>query len=173
MEIEIKLRLNEQNYNKLFTILGDPIEIQEQENHYFRIYDREGFVLPKKIRLRFYDSKCVLTYKDNHIIKNGISISGEQECEIDYKEAKKYIGKKNNAEFIEQFKDSVVVQYLFSKHQPYSINHIGSFKNIRHVFHWESYHLEIDKTIFDFGIGYEIEVELDPQTNSKKVKKLL
>ena len=36
---------------------------------------------------------------------------------------------------------------------------MGGFENIRDVYEWEGFTLEIDETIYDFGTNFEIECE--------------
>eukprot|EP01156_Anaeramoeba_ignava_P020373 Anaeramoba_ignava/c15288_g1_i1.p1 GENE.c15288_g1_i1~~c15288_g1_i1.p1 ORF type:complete len:121 (-),score=50.31 c15288_g1_i1:50-412(-) len=38
---------------------------------------------------------------------------------------------------------------------------LGNFSNVRKVFNWKNnLHIEVDKTKYDFGIGYELELEI-------------
>lgn len=47
---------------------------------------------------------------------------------------------------------------------------LGGFRNVRNVYNWEGYKIELDETHFEFGTNYEIEVET---SEPERVRQLL
>ncbi|KAJ6242781.1 triphosphate tunnel metalloenzyme 3 [Anaeramoeba flamelloides] len=171
MEIEIKYRLQESGYTDLCSLLGDPIEIQKQTNHYYLLKNKKGEELQGMARLRFFSERCVLTFKDSHVLKDGIATCVEQECDLNPEEAQQFIGAENNSKFFTQFAECSVCKYLQKKYQPSTINYKGKIQNHRSVYNWNDLHLEIDKTTYDFGVGYEIELEVNAERGSELLNK--
>ncbi|KAJ6243855.1 triphosphate tunnel metalloenzyme 3 [Anaeramoeba flamelloides] len=171
MEIEIKYRLQESGYTKLCSILGDPIEIQKQINHYYLMKNKKGEELSGVARLRFFLDRCVFTFKENHVLKDGIATCGEQECDLNPEKAQPFVGVENNSDFFTQFAGCSVCKFLQEKYQPSTINYIGKINNHRSVYNWNEFHLEIDKTTYDFGTAYEIELEVNAQRGSELLNK--
>ncbi|TYI24241.1 hypothetical protein ES332_A06G219800v1 [Gossypium tomentosum] len=51
---------------------------------------------------------------------------------------------------------------------------LGGFKNVRGVYDWKGLKLQIDETVYDFGVCYEIECESkEPERDKELIEGLL
>ncbi|KAJ5074941.1 triphosphate tunnel metalloenzyme 3 [Anaeramoeba ignava] len=178
MEIEIKFRLLDKlQYQKLIQFLGGkPIQKHFQNNFY--LTDNLDLLKKNKgaLRFRFWDEKCLITLKAGHTIKDGIGTCEEIEDFVDLKEANNFMNNlRNSKEFqkIPKLFDNLKVFQRIQKDFPEITGWklLGNFSNVRKVFNWKNnLHIEVDKTKYDFGIGYELELEIQGGKNEERDK---
>jgi len=165
-EVEIKLELTSQSdYLKVQQILGAPLEVHEQENIFFDGKKQELSSRRSMLRFRFYGGhppKCILTLKSNSSISGGIQRSQEVEEDIDYSIARQIVGDTSKmGQLSNRVGGSQVMGGIFGEYKLPSDGFVclGGFFNRREIYQYGALHLELDKTTFEFGTVYEIEVE--------------
>lgn len=181
MEIELKYRLTQHSYQKLKNLLQKlpsckQISIDNQCN-YFLDSNKELESLRSTFRLRRIDNgtkKSFLTLKGNFnatsvvSIKDGLFKNQELEQELENNDFDEIIkDPKKVLDFRQKYKYLDVVLTHLKTHD---IVNSGMFKNNRLVYDWNNLKLELDETLYDFGTGYELEVETP---EAEKVRVLL
>lgn len=182
MEVEIKERLlNEADWKLVYDLLNKDGSVTpvHQKNVFF---DTEDGALSKKhigMRLRFYEDKCLVTCKEPVLFANGIHRA---------KEIEEFIPKEVGYAVLENPSElpraSAVVKDTLDRNieggaaaattTSSKLVICGSFENYRASFPYEGRVLELDKTIYDFGMRYEIEIECeDPETMRVKLLEFL
>jgi len=161
-EVEIKLELASQSdYLRVKQILGAPLEVHEQENVFFDGKKQELSSSRAVLRFRFYGGqvpKCILTLKSNSYVAGGIQRSQEVEEDINYFIARQIVVDSSK---MGQLRGSQVMAGIYAEYKVASHGFVclGGFRNRREVYQYGDLHLELDKTTFEFGTVYEIEVE--------------
>ncbi|GMH33594.1 hypothetical protein BSKO_01428 [Bryopsis sp. KO-2023] len=161
MEIEVKLRLADAEAHslagKLFS--SGHVVTHQQENFFFDGGDKELSSRLSVLRVRFYDTdkKAVLTLKGKAIVKDGIGKASEVEEDVDPKVARTFVEQPDELLAYE----SNIMKDIQSKWSVASLKGLGGFRNVRQVFKWEGFTLELDETKYDFGTLYELECETD------------
>ncbi|MBA0627377.1 hypothetical protein Godav_004897 [Gossypium davidsonii] len=176
MEVEVKLRLpNSQSHQKLSNLLS-PFHTTTliQENIFFDTPTTTLAVSNAALRLRFYnlDSYAVLSFKSKPELTQGISRVEEHEEPIDPSLARSFLtdpngllGLSNRSQIMEKLKGEFGVDELIC---------LGGFKNVRGVYDWKGLKLEVDETVYDFGVCYEIECESkEPERDKELIEGLL
>ncbi|KAB2026548.1 hypothetical protein ERO13_D06G191000v2 [Gossypium hirsutum] len=176
MEVEVKLRLpNSQSHQKLSNLLS-PFHTTTliQENIFFDTPTTTLAVSNSALRLRFYnlDSYAVLSFKSKPELTQGISRVEEHEEPIDPSLARSFLtdpngllGLSNKSQIMEKLKGEFGVDELIC---------LGGFKNVRGVYDWKGLKLEVDETVYDFGVCYEIECESkEPERDKELIEGLL
>ncbi|WCJ40485.1 Triphosphate tunnel metalloenzyme 3 [Euphorbia peplus] len=179
MEVEVKLRLpNSKSHQTLSSILS-PFHIKTLTQHNF-FFDTPNSHLTSNLtvlRIRFYnqDSHCVLSLKSKPILSNGISRVAEQEEPLDPLIGRLMVsepwrlGSLEGSEIMRRVKEEFGVN-----EDGLGFVGLGGFRNVRQVFDWKGLKLEVDETIYDFGICYEVECETEePERDKRLIEELL
>jgi uncharacterized protein YjbK len=174
MEIELKYRLSDKSYAKLFQLLskiGTLVSTHHQTNYFF---DSNNELEKKRItfRLRKAGDHAVMTMKgkkkgaiSNHQIKDGISRVEELEHPISMEDYEAIV--RNPSSIVNYQYDNV--KELLEELQTRDIAITGHFENKRSHFQWNQLDLELDETTYDFGKAYELECEHVEPTKIQKV----
>ncbi|KAK8481115.1 hypothetical protein V6N13_032828 [Hibiscus sabdariffa] len=176
MEVEVKLRLpNPESHQKLSDLLS-PFLAQTllQENVFFDTPTTALAAAKSALRLRFYnlDSHSVLSLKSKPKLSQGISRVEEQEEPIDPSLARSFLTDPNA--LLELENDSRIMQRVRGEFGVNELICLGGFKNVRGVYVWKGLKLELDETIYDFGVSYEIECESkEPERDKKLIQDFL
>ncbi|KAL4366238.1 hypothetical protein GQ457_05G034910 [Hibiscus cannabinus] len=176
MEVEVKLRLpNPESHQRLSDLLS-PFLAQTllQENVFFDTPTAALAAAKSALRLRFYnlDSHSVLSLKSKPKLSQGISRVEEQEEPIDPSLARSFLSDPNALLGLEN--DSRIVQRVRAEFGVSELICLGGFKNVRGVYVWKGLKLELDETIYDFGVSYEIECESkEPERDKKLIQDFL
>lgn len=179
MEVEIKERLlSEADWKRVYDVLNKDSSASpvHQKNVFF---DTEDGALSKKhigMRLRFYEDKCLVTCKEPVLFADGIHRAKEIEEFIP-----KEVGCAVLAAPSELPRVSSVVRDTLDRNvlggasvAGQKLLVCGSFENYRASFPFEGKVLELDKTIYEFGMRYEIEIECEePEVMRKKLLEFL
>lgn len=179
MEIEIKERLlSEADWKRVYDLLNKDGSVTpvHQKNVFF---DTEDGTMHKKhigMRLRFYEDKCLVTCKEPVLFADGIHRAKEIEEFIP-----KEVGCAVLATPAELPRASAVLRDALDRNVDGGsaaagdkLVVFGTFENYRASFPFEGKVLELDKTIYDFGTRYEIEIECeDPESMKKKLIEFL
>ncbi|KAL3681708.1 hypothetical protein R1sor_024664 [Riccia sorocarpa] len=139
-----------------------------QENVFFDGANTELSSKRAVLRLRFYDGdgKCVVTFKGNAVIVDGISRGEELEEDIDVS-----LGRACVAEpWRLTTTGSNLLNKIVADYGCKDFVCLGGFRNVRNVFNWEGLKIELDETQYDFGTTYEVECE---STDPERVRQLL
>ncbi|KAK8492898.1 hypothetical protein V6N13_093958 [Hibiscus sabdariffa] len=176
MEVEVKLRLpNPESHQKLSDLLSPFLaETLVQENVFFDTPTTALAAAKSALRLRFYnlDSHSVLSLKSKPKLSQGISRVEEQEEPIDPSLARSFLTDPNG--LLELENDSQIMQRVRGEFGVNELICLGGFKNVRGVYVWKGLKLELDETIYDFGISYEIECESkEPERDKKLIQDFL
>ncbi|XP_050234357.1 triphosphate tunnel metalloenzyme 3-like [Mercurialis annua] len=181
MEVEVKLRLpNSESHQKLSNILS-PFHTQTliQENIFFDTPTSHLASNLAILRLRFYnqDSHCTLTLKSKPTLANGISRIEEQEEPVDPLLGRMCVAEPRRLWALERSKIMMRVAEEFrvgGDDDDDGLVCLGGFKNVRQVFDWRGLKLEVDESVFEFGICYEIECESEvPEEVQRLIEELL
>ncbi|KAL2620166.1 hypothetical protein R1flu_000371 [Riccia fluitans] len=170
MEVEVKLKLpGPEAHEKVASALGAFHEVTHmQENVFFDGVNKELSSKRAVLRLRFYnsDEKCVVTFKGNAVIVDGISRGEELEEDIDIS-----LGRACVAEpWRLATTSSTLLNKVVSDFGCKDFVCLGGFRNVRNVFNWEGLKIELDETRYDFGTTYEVECE---STDPERVRQVL
>nr|GEX08895.1 triphosphate tunel metalloenzyme 3-like [Tanacetum cinerariifolium] len=113
------------------------------------------------------DTHATLTLKSKPNISNGISQTQELEEPIDPTFAR--IISLDPKQFATFVKESKILQKVESEYGVVwnEMVCLGGFKNVRFVYEWNGLKLEVDESLFDFGVSYEIECECDDPEQAK------
>ena len=150
IEKELKLCLSKAHYMSLCEYLiihSSLVDIQEQSNIYLETEDNYFAVNREMLRLRETEDLWTLTHKSQIKVSNGKFSSHESETDIGH------------------FEDSIVeLVKRVQEMEPW--NHLkplmiqGQLLNTRHVFRWQGFTLELDRSQFsNQRIDYELECE--------------
>mmetsp|Transcript_30132 Transcript_30132/g.85068 ORF Transcript_30132/g.85068 Transcript_30132/m.85068 type:complete len:199 (-) Transcript_30132:32-628(-) len=174
MEVEIKLRLpDEAAYNSVAVLLADSwVQDHEQENYFFDGANEELNSQRAVLRCRFFggDKRAVLTLKGKMQITDGVGRATEVEESVDAVASRQFL---KDASTLAKL-DSELMHQCRSNFCFKTLQCMGGFKNLRREFHWEGHLLELDKTIFDHGTVFEIEVETaSPEQLRPKLEQFL
>nr|XP_043607981.1 triphosphate tunnel metalloenzyme 3-like [Erigeron canadensis] len=179
MEVEVKLRLpNAAAHQKLSSILSPHhTKTHLQENLFF---DTPSLTLATAhhaaLRLRFYDldTHSVLSLKSKPSISSGISRIEELEEPLDPGLGRTCVAEPSR--FKKMLEMSRILKIVENEYKV-DLNEvvcIGGFRNVRSVYKWNGLVLELDETLFDFGVNYEIECESnDPEKAKVMIEELL
>ncbi|KAG2498010.1 hypothetical protein HYH03_004268 [Edaphochlamys debaryana] len=163
MEVEVKIRLPDRAaYDKVAVALGrDKGGVKAsyaQANYFFDGPNRELNSRRVVLRLRTYngDQKATITIKGKQVLENGIGTASEVEEDVAPAKAPGYLAAPSA-----MLAEVPLVKSMANKFGVTSLVGLGGFKNQRDCFDWEGHTLELDETVFEHGILYEIEVETD------------
>ncbi|MCO4782145.1 MAG: CYTH domain-containing protein [Candidatus Cloacimonetes bacterium] len=154
-EQELKIILSKNEYTSLINDLSldSHPKIKVQENHYFDTKDHKFLKSKEMLRVRKTNVETVVTIKRNAKI-----IDGYFECEELEKSFAKCSWEKSN-----------LIDFIFDRDQSFFIDkdliYLGCLKNIRTIFDWRGFKLEVDQSKFSNEmIDYELECEtISPQ----------
>ncbi|BBN15182.1 hypothetical protein MPTK1_6g17650 [Marchantia polymorpha subsp. ruderalis] len=170
MEVEVKLKLpGREAHEKVASSLKAFHEVTHmQENVFFDGANKELSSKRAVLRLRFYngDGKCVVTFKGNAVIVDGISRGEELEEDIDVSLGRACVAEPwRLATTTCKLLNKVVADFACE-----DFVCLGGFRNVRTVFNWEGLKIELDETQYDFGTTYEVECE---STDPERVREVL
>lgn len=179
MEIEVKLRLPNQETHKTLTSLLNPhhTKTHNQHNHFFDTISGHLSTHRAVLRLRVYTNpppskpKCILSLKAKPVLVNGVSRVEEDEEEIDPDEAQRVLADPTRLRSLvgsSRIMTRVKNEYLGGNGDGFVC--LGGFKNLRKVYEWNGLVLEVDETSYEFGKLYEVECE---STEPEKAKGLI
>ncbi|PWA71125.1 CYTH-like domain-containing protein [Artemisia annua] len=179
MEVEVKLRLPDSTAHQKLTTLLSPYRTKThfQQNLFFDTNPKNTLSKHSStLRLRFYnmDTHATLTLKSKPKITNGISQAQELEEPIDPTIARTI--SLDPTQFATLVKESKILQKVESEYGVVwdEMVCLGGFKNVRFVYEWNGLKLEVDESLFDFGVSYEIECECDdPQEAQVMIEEML
>ena len=129
-----------------------------QENYFFDGASKELSKERAVLRVRFYnqDRKCTITLKGKSVIVDGIGRASELEDTADPITSRRYLQHPGELLALQH----PVMQAVRDTYHPDSgLVCLGGFRNVRQVFTWEGFTLELDETGYEWGTVYEIEVE--------------
>ncbi|KDP37041.1 hypothetical protein JCGZ_06097 [Jatropha curcas] len=178
MEVEVKLRLPNLNaHQKLSTVLS-PFHTKTlmQENIFFDTKNSHLSSSLAALRLRFYnlDSQCVLSLKAKPVMSNGISRVEEQEEPLDPQIGRLCVAEPWRLRSLQSSNIMDRVREEFGVKGNEEFVCLGGFRNVRQVFDWKGLKMELDETIYDFGISYELECESkEPERDKRLIEGLL
>ncbi|XVF24737.1 hypothetical protein REPUB_Repub13aG0152800 [Reevesia pubescens] len=173
MEVEVKLRLPNSNSHQKLSNLLSPFHTKTliQENIFF---DTPKSVLASNnaaLRLRFYnlDSYSILSLKSKPKLSQGISQVEELEEAIDPSLARSFLTNPSGLLDLTSSSTSQIMKRVKIEFGIDELVCLGGFKNVRGVYDWKGLKLELDETIYDFGVSYEIECESKEPERDKKL----
>lgn len=177
MEVEVKIRLPDSASHQRLSAILSPYHLKThaQENFFF---DGAGAELSSNLavlRIRFYDldSKCLISLKAKPSLSDGISRVEEDEEQLDTTIARACTAEPWRLLLLD---DCRIIQRVKSE---YAIGEegfvlLGGFRNLRGVYEWRGFKLELDETHFDFGRCFEIECESsEPEMAKNLIEELL
>ncbi|GJT55215.1 triphosphate tunel metalloenzyme 3-like protein [Tanacetum coccineum] len=170
MEIEVKLRLQNQETHKTLKTLLNPhhTKTHNQHNHFFDTVSNHLSTHRAVLRLRLYTNPppskptCILSLKSKPILQNGVSRVQEDEEEIDPDEAQRVLSDPTRLRThlgSSRIMTRVKNEYLGGNDDVGQFVCLGGFKNLRNVYEWKDLVLEVDETSYEFGTLYEVECE--------------
>lgn len=179
MEVEVKLRLPDNETHKTLISLLSPFHIRTHNQHN-NFFDGVAGQLSSKravLRIRFYNdqpaTKCVISLKAKAVLVNGVSRVEEDEEEIHpsigqecLTDPYRLVSLVEVSRIMKRVKD----EFFGGTNEGLGFVCLGGFKNLRNVYEWKGLMLEVDETSFDFGTLYEIECE---STEPEKAKELI
>ncbi|KAI3673730.1 hypothetical protein L6452_39858 [Arctium lappa] len=179
MEIEVKLRLPDSAaHQKLSDVLSPHhTKTHLQQNLFF---DTPTLTLATDhlaaLRLRFHDldSHSLLTLKSTPTTSNGITRVHESEHPLVPAIARACAVEPSR--FADIAGDSGILTRVAGEFgvDLRELVCLGGFRNVRAVYDWNGLKLELDETMFEFGVNYEIECESDDPDEAKlKIEELL
>jgi uncharacterized protein YjbK len=156
-EKELKLVLSESEYNLLISHLKENAkagQVLKQRNTYFDTRDMDLLRRGDMLRLRDENGSRILTLKQRASCDDGYFVCNEKEEKL-----------KDGADW-----KSICVQWGVTA----ELKSVGAIENLRQCYHWRSYLLEIDRTIFPGGkVDHELECEtLEPEQLKRVLKEL-
>ncbi|XVF74781.1 hypothetical protein PTKIN_Ptkin13bG0139300 [Pterospermum kingtungense] len=176
MEVEVKLRLPNSNSHQKLSNLLSPFHTKTllQENIFFDTPNSTLASNYSALRIRFYnlDSYSILSLKSKPNLSQGISQVEEHEEPIDPSLARSFLP--NPKGLLELTSSSQIMTRVKGEFGVDDLVCLGGFKNVRGVYDWKGLKLELDETIYDFGVSYEIECEsTEPERDKKLIEGLL
>lgn len=177
MEVEVKLRLPNAAAHSQLTTLLSPFHCRTeiQENFFFDGASKELSSRRAVLRLRFSanNTRCVVAFKANAVLVNGVSRVEEDEEELDPIKCRACVEdpsklKEIDCRVLRRVKEEIVGD------KELRFVGLGGFENVRHVYKWKELKLEVDETKYQFGTCYEIECEsADPENAKRMLEELL
>jgi uncharacterized protein YjbK len=165
--VEVKLRIADSaSFSRLkLLLLPYFLKLHDQENYFFDGKEKELSSKRVVLRLRFYDvdSKAVLTCKGKQVLKDGVGRAAEEEEDVDPEKARAFL--KDPESLLSH--DSSLISKLREEFGLTGLTSLGGFKNLRSVYKWKGYTLEIDETSYPWGTIFEIECETDAPEEMK------
>ena len=158
IEQELKLLLDEREYNIIFTAAN--VTPQLQTNYYFGYPTMDKEVM---VRIRQKDGKFVLCYKRRMSQIDGVLVSDERETELTADVAARLLRNGISPQQIKQYFD------VKSEH----LNCLGSMDTYRAKFQLDEWTLELDKNVYCDCIDYELECENNDVVLLNKLKNYL
>ncbi len=151
-ETELKIKIpNQEAYQKILAFFGSPLSEIKQTNYYFDTKDHELLEKHVMARVRFDGDVYTATVKSEAKQSGGV-----QSClELEEKLASFSLEQNSlNAVFGKLLKNifSLEDKNLFC---------IGSIHNIRKIFNLKNQIIELDQTIINDQLHYELEIEAD------------
>ncbi|XP_071708280.1 triphosphate tunnel metalloenzyme 3-like [Rutidosis leptorrhynchoides] len=172
MEVELKLRLPDSAAHQKLSDILSPYHSKThlQQNLFF---DTPSLTLATNhraaLRLRFYDldSQSILSLKSKPRIVSGISRAEEMEEAVDPALARLCVSEPGQFKVVKE--SSGILKKVEDE---YGVGTdelvcLGGFRNVRFVYNWNGLKLELDETLFDFGVNYEIECESNEPEKAK------
>ena len=145
IEQELKMALNEREYNILLDVCG--VSPQLQTNYYFRY---NGMPADTMIRLRAKGKEHKLCYKHLLSDRSGVSVCDERECEV-------------SADFANSMRKRGITvaeaRQLLGVEVASELTYIGSLSTYRAKFNIEDWAVELDKNVYCDAVDYELECE--------------
>ncbi|XP_050214041.1 triphosphate tunnel metalloenzyme 3 isoform X2 [Mercurialis annua] len=170
MEVEVKLRIKDaSNFTNLKTLLNPfHIKTHHQQNLFFDTTASTLSAQRAVLRLRFInkDTHCVLSLKAKPVLVNGISRVEEDEEDIDPLVGRECVADPSKLGSIE----SRIIKRCREECGVGSETGfvcLGGFENLRDVYEWNGFKLEVDETKFEFGVCFEVECETDKPEEAK------
>ena len=145
IEQELKMALNEREYNILLAASG--VSPQLQTNFYFRY---KGMPVDVMVRLRRKGDEFILCYKRRLSDRSGVAVSDERECEIAPDFAMSLISRG-----ITQSE----VAHLLGADVTHDLTLVGSMDTYRAKFAIGEWSVELDKSVYSGRVDYELECE--------------
>lgn len=183
MEVEVKFRLNELNYQKSITLFSTMKEscLMRTDFQQNLFLDTNNELGTKRVtfRLRKAESstqtKCLMTVKGldtSNRLEGGIMKVSESECEINLEDFNQMTEKPKE---IANFKIKYpLINSILECVNSNEFEIVGKFNTKRSIFQFEKLFVEIDHTKYEFGDAYEIEVEsLEPNKTKAKLEEIL
>ncbi|MBQ9716108.1 MAG: HAD-IA family hydrolase [Clostridia bacterium] len=157
LENELKIRLDQSEYNKILSFCN--VTPTLQTNHYFDTTSD----LSQMLRIRQKGDKFGLQYKKRGKVDGNVFCSQESGVEVD----KSFL---NNA--IANGLDKDFVNKTFGCNFTANLQYLGCGKTWRAKFDFFGHEIEIDKTVIDDKVDFELEYESD-NDNIQKLAHLL
>ncbi|XVE89035.1 hypothetical protein DITRI_Ditri19aG0117700 [Diplodiscus trichospermus] len=171
MEVEVKLRLPSSDSHQKLSNLLSPFHTKTlvQENIFFDTPTSTLASNNAALRLRLYnlDSYSILSLKSKPKLSQGISQVEEHEEPIDPSLARSF--STDPSGLLELTSSSQIMERVKGEFAVDELVCLGGFKNVRGVYDWKGLKLELDETIYDFGVSYEIECESKEPERDKKL----
>ncbi|OMP01428.1 hypothetical protein COLO4_11859 [Corchorus olitorius] len=171
MEVEVKLRLPNSNSHQKLSNLLSPFHTKTlaQENIFFDTPTTTLASNNSALRLRFYnlDAYSILSLKSKPKLSQGISQVEELEEPIDPSLGRSFLTNPNG--LLGLSSSSQIMKRVVGEFRVGELICLGGFKNVRGVYDWKGLKLELDETIYDFGVSYEIECESKEPERDKKL----
>ncbi|TPX52251.1 hypothetical protein SeMB42_g01556 [Synchytrium endobioticum] len=185
MEVEVKLRLDADNFQRALQLLehaGDCRGTDLQDNFFFDGLDDELAKSQTVFRIRRIRGirhnnpnqplPYTVTLKANAILTDGVSCVEELEHSIDASLAEALIENPNL--LMSSHSSHPILNHVYQRASATGFKRIGHFKNTRTRVWWDGLLLEMDETHFDFATAYEIEIEhLDTLAAKSKIAAFL
>lgn len=156
-EVELKLSISEEGYNRLVELLPAKGEVREQENFFFDTPDlamrAEGWAL----RLRRDDQRWFLTAKGPSQREDGISDREEVECSCTPALAEALL--EGGSIQLSEFEESPAERCM-ELFGDLCLERWMSFENRRLVLLWDEIAMELDHCTSAGQNRYELEIEL-------------
>ncbi|XP_061350819.1 triphosphate tunnel metalloenzyme 3 isoform X3 [Gastrolobium bilobum] len=172
MEIEVKLRLANDEAHRHVTTLLAPFHVitHRQHNIFFDGAASELSARRAVLRLRFYndDERCVVSLKAKAVLVDGVSRVEEDEEDLDPKVGRDCVAEPGKLGSVES-RVLGRVKEEFGVVGENGFVGLGGFENVRSVYEWKGLKLEVDETKFDFGTLYEIECESTDPEGAKQI----
>ncbi|EEF30075.1 triphosphate tunnel metalloenzyme 3 [Ricinus communis] len=177
MEVEVKLRIQDAaNHTRLKTLLSPShIKTHNQQNLFFDSISSSLSSQLAVLRMRFFnnDSLCVLSLKAKPLLVNGVSRVQEDEEEINPTIGRECVADPSKLISIESRIISRCKEE-FGVGSEMGFVCLGGFENVRDVYEWKGFKLEVDETKYSFGVSFEIECETaDPEDAKREIEEFL
>ncbi|MBE5749201.1 MAG: HAD family hydrolase, partial [Clostridiales bacterium] len=147
-ENELKIRLDQSEYNKLLSFCKTQPVLQT--NHYFDTTKN----LSQMLRIRQKGNKFALQHKNRCKVDGNVFNSQESGIEVDEKFLQNSI---------ENGLDKDFVNKIFSCNFDQNLKYLGFSQTYRAKFDFFGHKIELDKTIVDDAIDFELEYESDSE----------
>ena len=145
IEQELKMALNEREYNILLAASGTASQLQT--NYYFRY---AGMPTDVMVRLRKKNGEYVLCYKRRLSDRSGVAVSDERECEISQDFAESLLSRGITQTEVKQ---------LLGADLAHDLTLVGQMDTYRVKFDIGQWQVELDKSVYSGRVDYELECE--------------